>query len=113
MLNGSTPARAFIEGLRLAHIPLSIPSPPRGSGFVLDSLAFAIHAARSSWTYEETMLNAIRLGADTDTTAAIAGGLLGVRDGYEAIPSAWMTDLRGKGYASEIIDAFVNARHNV
>jgi ADP-ribosylglycohydrolase len=29
-------------------------------------------------------------GGDTDTNAAVAGGLMGARDGEEAIPARWL-----------------------
>ncbi|MEV0295034.1 ADP-ribosylglycohydrolase family protein [Nocardia sp. NPDC050710] len=37
----------------------------------------------------------VRAGGDTDTTAAIAGGLLGARWGASAIPDRWRTLLHG------------------
>ncbi len=39
---------------------------------------------------------AIALGHDTDTTACVAGGLAGIRDGVAAPPERWMSQLRGK-----------------
>jgi hypothetical protein len=39
--------------------------------------------------------NAVRGGRDTDTVAAIAGGLLGARWGASAVPAAWRLLLRG------------------
>ncbi|QTO38159.1 ADP-ribosylglycohydrolase family protein [Tessaracoccus sp. MC1865] len=39
--------------------------------------------------------NAVRVGHDTDTVAAIAGGLLGARWGYSAIPLEWTRRLHG------------------
>jgi ADP-ribosylglycohydrolase len=36
----------------------------------------------------------VRVGNDTDTNAAIAGGLLGVRDGVGAIPPQWRSVLQ-------------------
>ena len=39
--------------------------------------------------------NAVRLGADTDTIAAIAGGLLGAAYGAEAVPRAWKEKVHG------------------
>jgi ADP-ribosylglycohydrolase len=113
MLNGATPAHAFVEGLKLAHVQLPIPKEPMGSGYVLDSLAFAIRAARSGQNYQEVVLDAIRLGADTDTTAAIAGGLLGIMGGREGIPTEWFKELRGYDQASGIISAFLTARQAV
>ncbi|WP_431950171.1 ADP-ribosylglycohydrolase family protein [Nocardia lijiangensis] len=37
----------------------------------------------------------VRAGGDTDTTAAIAGGLLGARWGASAVPAHWRTMLHG------------------
>jgi len=39
--------------------------------------------------------NAVRGGRDTDTVAAIAGGLLGARWGASAVPAAWRLRLKG------------------
>ena len=110
MMNETSPAAAWVQGLKLAHVSLPIPQTPSGSGYVLDSLAFAIQASRSGKSYREVVLEAIRLGADTDTTACIAGGLIGARDGEEAIPHEWRWALRGDGLAHGIITGFLEAR---
>lgn len=68
---------------------------PEGSGYVVDSL-FSAKWALNSGKYEQVVKSAISLGRDTDTTACIAGGLAGVRDGVEAIPLRWRENLRGK-----------------
>ncbi|WP_333789943.1 MULTISPECIES: ADP-ribosylglycohydrolase family protein [Coriobacteriales] len=39
---------------------------------------------------------AVNLGDDTDTTAAVAGGLAGIAYGWRAIPDAWLEKLRGR-----------------
>jgi ADP-ribosyl-[dinitrogen reductase] hydrolase len=36
---------------------------------------------------------AVSLGGDTDTNAAVAGALLGYRDGADAIPARWLKPL--------------------
>jgi ADP-ribosylglycohydrolase len=46
---------------------------------------------------------AIALGNDTDTTACVAGGLAGIRDGIAAIPGHWMHQLRGKELAEPLL----------
>ena len=40
------------------------------------------------------MIKAVNLGDDTDTIAAIAGGLAGLYYGYDAIPEEWLKVLR-------------------
>ena len=66
------------------------------SGYVLHSLEASIWCVLTSNSYEETVLKAVNLGGDTDTTAAIAGGLAGLIYGYEAIPKEWLEVLARK-----------------
>jgi len=68
--------------------------PPQGSGYVVDSLWSATHCLLSTRSYEECAKRAVALGNDTDTTAAIAGGLAGLLYGENALPSRWLTALR-------------------
>jgi ADP-ribosylglycohydrolase len=41
-------------------------------------------------SYEETVLMAVNLGEDTDTTAAVAGGMAGLIYGASSIPKKWL-----------------------
>ncbi len=68
---------------------------PGGSGFVVDSL-FSAREALKAGAYEIVVKTAVSYGEDTDTTACIAGGLAGIRDGVEAIPRRWRDGLRGQ-----------------
>jgi len=70
--------------------------PPvgHGSGYVVDSLQSARWALQAGG-YEQAVKAAISLGHDTDTTACIAGGIAGLRDGVGAIPKRWRAQLRG------------------
>lgn len=67
----------------------------QGSGYVVDTLRSAKWAMKKS-TYEDVVKAAITLGKDTDTTACVAGGIAGIRDGMKAIPTRWVENLRGK-----------------
>ncbi|WP_040806969.1 ADP-ribosylglycohydrolase family protein [Nocardia concava] len=70
---------------------------------------WVVHALQTAWwaiTHAETLPAAlelaVRAGGDTDTTAAIAGGLLGARWGASAIPAEWLSVLHGyPGYRTE------------
>ena len=68
-------------------------SPPdisgKCSGYVLDSLILAVAAVLDPRSFEDVVVDVVRVGHDTDTNGAIAGGLLGSRDGVEAIPDDW------------------------
>lgn len=43
--------------------------------------------------YEKCVRAAINLGYDTDTTAAVAGGLAGIYYGFEKIPNYYLKNL--------------------
>lgn len=47
--------------------------------------------------FERALMNAVRAGDDTDTVAAIAGGLLGARWGWSAISARWSRRIHGYG----------------
>lgn len=67
-----------------------------GSGYVVDSFWSAVYAARTTSTYKEAIQTAISFGNDTDTTACITGGLVGIYYGYTNLPADWLSVLRGQ-----------------
>jgi ADP-ribosylglycohydrolase/protein-tyrosine phosphatase len=75
-----------------------------GRGHVFDSFWSAWDAFAGATSYEETIRRAIAYGHDTDTTAAIAGGLAGAHWGWESIPRAWLRGMRGKRVATPLLD---------
>jgi ADP-ribosylglycohydrolase len=77
------------------HIQPERPPGGNGSGYVVDCL----HSARLACaepTYQGVVRAAIALGHDTDTTATVAGGIAGLRDGLAAIPQRWLSALAGR-----------------
>ena len=66
-----------------------------GSGYVLDCL-WSARTALTAGSYEDVVRAAVAMGNDTDTTACVAGGIAGLRDGVGAIPARWRAALRGK-----------------
>ncbi len=63
------------------------------SGYVMHSLEASLWCLLNADSYKETVLKAVNLGHDTDTTAAIAGGLAGLTYGFIAIPKMWISRL--------------------
>ena len=61
-----------------------------GRGYVLYALTIAVTALLDPRPLEDALVDVVRIGEDTDTNAAIAGGLLGARDGVGAIPARWL-----------------------
>lgn len=77
-------------------------------GYILDSLAIAYWGLQHFRSFEDGMLNIIKLGGDTDTNAAIYGQLAGAHYGYEAIPREWREGLYNKDEIVKIADALLN-----
>lgn len=110
-------AAATLRGLladapdALAELETSIrpddPAAVTGRGYVVDSL----HSARwatAAGDYETVVKAAVALGHDTDTTAAIAGGIAGLRDGRAAIPDRWANALLGREHYEPLLTALLD-----
>lgn len=63
------------------------------SGYVLDTLEASLWCLFKANSYEETVIMAVNLGKDTDTTGAVAGGLAGLLYDFESIPQKWTNSL--------------------
>lgn len=55
------------------------------------------------------MLKAVNLGRDTDTVAAVAGGLAGALYGYDAIPQRWKNALLRLDYIESLCEKLFKA----
>ena len=62
----------------------------KSDGYVLHTLEAALWCVMKGESYEETVLMAVNLGEDTDTTAAVAGGMAGLIYGASSIPKKWL-----------------------
>ena len=76
----------------------------KSSGYVVDSLEAAIWCLLNTHSYKECVLMAVNLGDDTDTIAAIAGGLASALYGYDAIPQEWRDTLIKREYIEEMCE---------
>ena len=85
------------------------PRKPSGSGYVVDTFWRAWTALASSDSYAETVTKAVRYGSDTDTTAAVAGGLEGALWGIGGIPADWLSAMRGREIVVPLIDRLLSS----
>jgi ADP-ribosyl-[dinitrogen reductase] hydrolase len=85
------------------------PGMPSGSGYVVDTFWSAWSAFAGSESYAETVTKAIRYGSDTDTTAAVAGGLAGALWGIAGIPAEWLNAMRGKEIVVPLIERLLSS----
>ena len=74
------------------------------SGYVVDSLEAALWCILTTDSYKECVLKAANLGGDTDTIAAIAGGLAGALYGLDSIPEEWLSKLIKREYIEELCE---------
>jgi ADP-ribosylglycohydrolase len=85
------------ETLPLAKIAAEGPKSVTGfsaHGYVIDSLKISIAAVLDPRSFEDVLVDVVRIGQDSDTNGAIAGGLLGARDGIENVPGRWLEKLQ-------------------
>jgi ADP-ribosylglycohydrolase/O-acetyl-ADP-ribose deacetylase (regulator of RNase III) len=61
-----------------------------GSGYVLHCLEASLWAAERGRGFRESVLLAVNLGDDTDTTAAVTGAICGAMYGLRGIPEDWL-----------------------
>ncbi|WP_438712073.1 ADP-ribosylglycohydrolase family protein [Aquimarina muelleri] len=78
----------------------------QSSGYVLHSLEASLWCLLTSDSYEESVLKAVNLGGDTDTTGAITGGLAGLYYGYNTIPETWKFQLAKFEDIEELLKKF-------
>ena len=71
----------------------------KSTGYVVASLEAALWCL----SYKDCMLKAVNLGNDTDTVAAIAGGLAGLFYGYDAIPQDWMDVIQKREWIENLL----------
>ena len=79
----------------------------RGGGRVVDSFWSAWEAFAAAPDYAAAVIAAVRYGNDTDTTAAIAGGLAGIYWGIDGIPGTWQRGLRDRHIPQALADRLV------
>jgi ADP-ribosyl-[dinitrogen reductase] hydrolase len=98
----ATAMARILEG-RLGEAPRSAIA---SSGYVVHSLEAAIWCLSRHVDYAGAVLAAVNLGHDTDTTAAITGGLAGVRVGMSGIPAEWLSAIQARDRVAGIIERF-------
>ena len=74
----------------------------KSTGYVVDTLEAAVWCLLTTESYAECVLRAANPGEDTDTVAAVAGGLAGALYGYAAIPEEWRNALLRREYIEEM-----------
>ena len=80
-----------------------------GNGYVVNSLEAALWAFATTSTYQDSILAAVNLGDDADTTAAICGQIAGAYYGVSAIPASWLAKVALRAEIEELADRIMPA----
>lgn len=84
------------EYSRLPNIQALQRAEIRSFGYVVDTLEAALWCFLNTDSYRDCVLAAVNLGEDTDTIAAVAGGLAGIYygcSGESGIPDEWVAQI--------------------
>ncbi len=84
----------------ITDLPLS---EIRSGGYVIETIEACIWCLLTTNNYKDAVLKAVNLGHDTDTTAAVTGGLAGMFYGFDAILSKWVDALARKGDIQDLV----------
>ena len=83
--------------------------PPeiKGKGWVVQSLEAALWAFESGDDFEMSVLAAVNLGDDADTTGAVCGQLAGACWGIDGIPDKWLDGLARREFIDGVTQRLV------
>jgi ADP-ribosylglycohydrolase len=93
---GNGPAmRSPLLGVCFGHQPDRLKELPNGvSGYIYHTVPVVLQTwFRHPQDYRTAILEIIQCGGDTDTTAAILGGIIGADVGKAGIPKPWITGM--------------------
>lgn len=102
--------RKHFDRILLNDISTYEESTIESKGYVMHSLEASLWCLLRYDTYKDTALAAVNLGEDTDTTAAIVGGLAGLLYGVKNIPMHWVALLARKQDIFDLADR-LNSRY--
>lgn len=100
-------AKAIMDDKKLEVELPYFRSEIKSSGYVVDTLKAAFWCLLNTDTYRDCVLTAVNMGEDTDTTAAVAGGLAGLFygvGGERGIPEEWINQIARKEYIKELCE---------
>ena len=78
------------------------------SGYVLHTIEASIWCLLTTDNYKDSTLKAVNLGEDTDSTAAVLGGLSGLLYGFDSIPKSWIDQIARKEDIENLAERLAN-----
>ncbi|AFZ27334.1 ADP-ribosylglycohydrolase [Cylindrospermum stagnale PCC 7417] len=134
LLKGADPQAAYLQGLQdiqaiYSHREYLLEKPHfdkvfsgeiaqlpveeiNSGGYVIHTLEASLWCLLNTSDYAEAVLKAVNLGGDTDTTAAVTGGLAGIYYGVENIPPEWINQIARQQEIINLATRFAAAVYN-
>jgi ADP-ribosylglycohydrolase len=98
-------AKKIQHALKIANANLNFAAEKLGTSmYSWDAVPMAFYCLFSSHSYKECVLKAANAGGDTDSIAAMAGGMKGAEVGVDNIPSKWVKMVKDHEYLLELAD---------
>lgn len=119
LIDGATPTEAVTSAHQQGQVTAVFeraladpqrPIPWEGGGYVLTALDIALWGLLRRDTAEQSLIEVVNMGGDADTNGAIAGGLLGARDGASALPDRWLDTLEVRDELTNAVDGLLALR---
>ena len=82
------------------------------SVYVVDTLEASLWVLLKTHNYKDSILNAVNLGGDADTVAAVTGSMSGIIYGYDSFPKDWIDNLARKEYIEDLCNKFEKKLEN-
>lgn len=73
------------------------------TGYVIHTIEAAVWGLITTDSFPEALLKIVNLGGDTDSIAAVAGGLAGLYYGYKSIPAEWLAVIKRREWIDNMI----------
>lgn len=104
----------FWERLRSAPAKSYSELQPGGyAGYVVDCLEAAVCCSFAEVSLEDALVAVVNLAGETDTMAAVAGGVGGAESGVQALPSRWLEVLRERERIERAGRQLASLRHRL
>ncbi len=87
-----------------------LPVTGGAQGYTVHCMQIALWVAYHEPELEPALVWLVNAGGDTDTNAAVAGGLLGARDGEASVPERWVAQVAQAGSLRELAERLVGAK---
>jgi ADP-ribosyl-[dinitrogen reductase] hydrolase len=120
--NAAKTVSTFIQSLELSNQDMEVLKPlisediTQRSEDSINTIHHAVHTIQAAMycfmktnNYKDAVLMAVNLGDDTDTTAAVTGGLAGLYYGFDTIPEKWIDQIKRSDEIRDLCDRLSKA----